>query len=223
MPSGRTLRDYRHFAPAKSGFSISYDQQLLELARKTQPSELAKYVSILIDEMYVKEGLVYDKTSGTLTGFVELDDVDAHLNDYEQLCLSAGEPKKKRTLAKTIVVFMVRGAVTSLIFPYAIFPVCSLKGYNLFPVLWEVIGRLTRHKFRILAITCDGASANRKMFRMHDKSNENVYKAVNYYSKERYPIFFICDPPHLLKTICNCFANSRRSLWVRMKSYSYIN
>lgn len=72
LPSSRTLRDYRHFAPAKAGFSRSYDQQLLDLAEKTQPSELAKHVGILIDEMYVKEGLVYNKNSGALTGFVEL-------------------------------------------------------------------------------------------------------------------------------------------------------
>lgn len=46
--------------------------KLLNLAEKTQPSELAKHVGILIDEMYVKEGLVYNKNSGALTGFVEL-------------------------------------------------------------------------------------------------------------------------------------------------------
>ena len=66
LPSGRTLRDYRHFAPAKTGFSYAYDQQLINLAQATKPTWLAKYVVILIDEMYVKEGLVFNKSSGTL-------------------------------------------------------------------------------------------------------------------------------------------------------------
>ena len=66
LPSTRTLCDYRHFAPTESGFSIIADMQLLE-SLKLKPS-LAKYVIILIDEMYVKEGLVYDKSSGALIG-----------------------------------------------------------------------------------------------------------------------------------------------------------
>ena len=211
LPSGRILRDYRHFAPAKSGFSTAYDQQLLDLATKTN-FEMAKNIAILIDEMYVKEGLVYNKTSGALTGFVELGDIDSHLNEYKR---SIYEPKKQKSLAKTIVVFMVRGVVTSLIFPYTIFPVSSLKGYNLFPLVWEVIGRLTRHDFRVWAIICDGASNNRKMFRMHSSTgDENIFKTTNVYSEDQYPIYFICDPPHLLKTIRNCFASSTRNLWV---------
>lgn len=189
LPSGRTLRDYRHFAPAKSGFSISYDQQLIDLAKKTKPSfEVAKHVVILIDEMYVKEGLVYNKHSGALTGFVELGDIDSHLNDYEHSLLQ--QSRRHKTLAKTIVVFMVRGVVSSLIFPYVVFPVSSLKGYNLFPLVWEVIGRLTRHDFHIFAITCDGASSNRKMFRMHGLATKDdlVYKTINIYSEDRHPI-----------------------------------
>lgn len=209
LPSERTLRDYRHFAPAKAGFSKSYDQQLLDLVKAKPSKDLAKYIVILVDEMYVKEGLVYDKCTGALTGFVELGDVDSHLNQCEQSSM-----KSLRALAKTIVVFMVSGVVSSLVFPYAVYPVRSLKACNLFPLLWEVIGRLSRHGFRVLGVTCDGASSNRKMFQMHDSTNSAVYKTINVYSSDRHPIFFISDPPHLLKTIRNCFANSKRHLWV---------
>lgn len=64
LPSGRTLRDYKHFAQAVTGFSVDYDKQLIDLAKKT--SVLAKHVGILVDEMYVKEGLVFDKHTGAL-------------------------------------------------------------------------------------------------------------------------------------------------------------
>ena len=142
---------------------------------------MAKNIAILIDEMYVKEGLVYNKTSGALKGFVELGDIDSHLNEYER---SIYEPKKQKSLAKTIVVFMVRGVVASLIFP-CIFPVSSLKGYNLFPLVWEVIGRLTRHNFRVWEIIYDEASSSRKMFRMHSSTgDENIFKTTNVYSKK---------------------------------------
>ena len=159
------------------------------------------YVVILIDEMHVKEGLVFNKSSGTLTGFVDLDDIDNHLRECEHI-ISTNQ-QKARTLAKTIVVFMVRGALTDIVFPYAVFPVTSLKGCNIYPLFWNVVERLTRHKFHILAVTCDGASCNRKFFIIHSAEQKLVYKTVNIFSKDRHPIYFICDPPHLLKTLRN--------------------
>ena len=42
LPSGRTLRDYTHFAPATCGFNTSSDEQLLEAANKMKPHHLSK-------------------------------------------------------------------------------------------------------------------------------------------------------------------------------------
>ena len=58
LPSERTLRDYRHFASSTPGFSRDVDLQLLDLVKVQEPADLAKHVSVIIDEMYIKEGLV---------------------------------------------------------------------------------------------------------------------------------------------------------------------
>lgn len=112
---------------------------------------------------------------------------------------------------------MVRGLVTSLHFPYALFPVKTLKAYELFSLLWRTIERLSVIDFKILAVTCDGAKCNRKMFHklyMHIiPSTGLVYKTKNIFTSEE--IFFISDPPHLLKTARNCFASGKINLWVR--------
>ena len=121
LPSGRTLRDYRHFARAKTGFSYDYDKQLIELAQKTKPTWLSQYLILLIDEMYVKEGLVFNKSSGALIGFIELGDIDDHLRKYESVIQELGDEQKPKELAKTMVVIMVRGALTNVVFPYAVF------------------------------------------------------------------------------------------------------
>ncbi len=100
LPSGRTLRDYRHFVPAAVGYSAGIDRQLLQRVTQTKPSpSLAKYVSLLIDEMHIKEGLVYNKFNGSLTGFVQLDDVSTHMLDYENRCQQE-EHTTRRSLAK---------------------------------------------------------------------------------------------------------------------------
>ena len=84
LPSGRTLRDYRNFAPVSPGLSISTDKQLVDLANKNSESH-GKYVSILIDEMYVKEGLVFDKHNGQITGFIDLGEINNYFTDLENI------------------------------------------------------------------------------------------------------------------------------------------
>lgn len=216
LPSGRTLRDYRHFAPVSTGLSSAVDAQLIDLAQKTSPT-LAKNVVILIDEMYVKEGLVFDKSTGAITGYVDLDEFNNHLIDFESAISQGTNKKSHRPFAKTLLVFMVRGLVTNFIFPYALYPATSLKGCDLFPLLWEVIERLTRNGFRVFAVTCDGATCNRRLIKLHSKTRKDlVYKTRNVYSTNEEFIYFFSDPPHLLKTIRNCFASSKRNLWVSL-------
>ena len=65
LPSQRTLKDYSHFVTATAGFSTPIDQQLMEAAEIATCSEFEKYVAILIDEMHIKQDLVYNKSTGT--------------------------------------------------------------------------------------------------------------------------------------------------------------
>ena len=60
-----------------------------------------KYTLLPMDEMYVKEDLVYDKHTGALTGFVNLGQTNHHLLQLEhQLCGG----NETNDLAKTMIV-----------------------------------------------------------------------------------------------------------------------
>ena len=48
LPTERTLRDYRHFAPSSIGFSKELDQQLLQQVTSHKPEDLARYVGIVL-------------------------------------------------------------------------------------------------------------------------------------------------------------------------------
>ena len=75
----------------------------------------------------------------------------------------------------------------------------------------------TMHFTGIIAVTCDGASVNRRFMKLHDphKSSDMTYKVLNIYTAdERRYIYFISDPPHLIKTVRNCWASKHRNLWV---------
>lgn len=61
LPSQRTLRDYSNAIKAGSGFSPEVDKQLLQAANLRNSPSYHALVGIPIDEMHIREDLVYDK------------------------------------------------------------------------------------------------------------------------------------------------------------------
>ena len=81
--------------------------------------------------------------------------------------------------------------------------------------LWEAISRLELCGLKVLCLTCDGLAANRRLFRLHDPTCKTyIYKTVNPYATDGRFLYFISDPPHLIKTVRNCWSNSKRRFWV---------
>jgi hypothetical protein len=143
-------------------------------------------------------------------GFVDLGDLNNHLLKYEKAVMD-GEAKEE--VANSMLVVMVRGLFSKLRFPYAQFPCSSICGHHLYDIFWEAVERLERIGLKVVACTCDGLSANRTFFKLHCKG-EDSYKVINPYSDELRYIYFLSDPPHLLKTTRNCWASSKRLMWV---------
>ena len=77
---------------------------------------------VLIDEMKIREDLVYDKTGTSLHGFVNLGDVN---NQLRQIEIQADTKKFHECLATQMLTVMVRGIFIKLEFPYASF---SMQG-----------------------------------------------------------------------------------------------
>ena len=171
--------------------------------------------------MKIKSGLVFSRATGKLIGFTEIDDINDELLEFERKFSG-----KERDLATHVLTFMARSIFSHFNFPVAYF--CS-KGFNndqLFPCVWEAVGVLESIGLNVRACICDGATPNRKFFKLHAMENsENisndgvVYWAVNSFDFQRI-VYFISDPPHLMKTLRNKIENSyghnnTRNLMVR--------
>ena len=63
----------------------------------------------------------------------------------------------------------------------------------LYPIIWEAVRRLESSGLKVICVTADGASPN---------------KTKNPYSEDDRWLFFIVDPPHLIKTVRNCWSHS---------------
>ena len=78
--------------------------------------------------------------------------------------------------------------------------------------MWKATRTLECLGLRVRAWTCDGASANRKFFQMHEAVGVGTYQGITYSIVNRYDhdrvIYFICNAPHLIKTVRNHLVNS---------------
>ena len=129
LPSQRTLRDYTHYASAKIGFCDEVDRLLVSSIDFSV--ERNRYVALVVDEVHIRDNLVYDKHEGQLIGFVDLGETNNHLVDFES------SSSTDRELAKSMVVLMVRGLFANVNFPYAQFACCTVSGELIMDPIWE--------------------------------------------------------------------------------------
>ena len=99
LPSQRTLRDYTNAVKARAGFSAEVDRLLMRAANVAACEPWQRPVILLLDEMYVKEDLVYDKHTGCVTGFVNMGD---HLLEFERSVKGTYLHKKPTRFPKAV-------------------------------------------------------------------------------------------------------------------------
>ena len=178
------------------GFLQKYvDKHLLDVAFLS--NELNRYVIVIT--YGIKSDLVYDKHRGQLIGFVNLGETNNRLKEFEN---AMSGDQSELPLASSMLVLMVRGLFFKLNYPYAQFACDSLGGDLLFDPIWEAISRLERLGFRVLALTSNGVSPNRRLWKLHsDDKDQTIYKVPNVFATEgtRY-IFILCiRPPSFVK------------------------
>ena len=64
LPSQRTLRDYTYYTESAPGFSLDVDTEIMDTASIQSCPERERHVVIILDEMHVRENIVYNKHTG---------------------------------------------------------------------------------------------------------------------------------------------------------------
>ena len=201
LPSERVLRDYKNYFKPKAGINKENVETLREKTSSFTPVQ--RYVAVVMDEMKIQSNLVFDKVSGELIGFIDLGDPMTNFAN-----LTDEDPIATHALA-----FLVRGLCTDLKHIIAYFFTGNVTSFHIMPLFWRTVAVLeVSLNLRVCAAVNDGASPNRKFFRLHSKlANEVncdvVYKTPNIFAPSRF-IFFFADSPHLMKTARNCLYNS---------------
>ena len=113
---------------------------------------------ILFGEIKIQENLVWSRHTGDLIGFVDLGDVNLN---YATL-------QETNTITSHWLVFLLRSLVNPFKFSLANFATKNATVSQIIPLFWKAVAiRETQSAFKVVAAAWDGASANRKFFRMH--------------------------------------------------------
>ena len=126
LPSERTLSDYTHWASVHSGVQIEFIEHFKRMLENEVSSSELRLCAISMDEMKIKSGLVFNKTSGHLVGFVDFGSANRQI---EQLMEEDDAYSTNGRLADQMFVFMARGVFKpSLAVPVAHYPSLKLSG-----------------------------------------------------------------------------------------------
>ena len=72
-------------------------------------------------------------------------------------------------------------------------------------IVWRAIRLLQIAGLQVISVVADGASTNRRFFKLHSidkyKKSGVTYLAPNVCRAAGDKVYFVADPPHLLKTI----------------------
>ena len=201
LPSRRRLRHYKNVIRPQAGFSSQVIKQLVSQTEKF--SGIQRYTVLLFDEMKIQSNLIFDKATHELIGFVDLGDPNVNYATLDNI----------DELATHFLTFYVRGLATDLKFCLAYFATTGVTSYQIMPLFWKAVSLLELScNLQVIATVSDGASFNRKFYRMHRGPQTNavddsvVYKTINIFRPDHY-IYFFSDVPHLLKTCRNCLFN----------------
>lgn len=204
LPGSTTLREYKHVDSPSEGFQPHIIQELQSQASKLDLNH--RYVALLHDEMSVRQDLVYDKRSGELVGFVNINSWD-----FDHI-----QPER---LATHVLVFYAVGINSTLKQSIGYFGTRSATADNLYPLFWAAVRVLEKCGFKVIVSTSDKASPNQRLYQLHGNNHDVCFKTLNVFAAEadRF-LYFISDPPHLVKTVRNNLANSgsgknTRFLW----------
>ena len=151
---------------------------------------------VLFDEMKIKSNLVFDKHTREHIGFLDLSDPDVNFSTLNS---------ENNSLASYALVFFLRGLATNLKYSHEYFATDGISSTQLMLIFWKAFASLgLLCNLWVIVTTSDGASANRRFFRLHKDLDGMAGKdftlhdsVINLFAEWRF-IYLFSDALHLI-------------------------
>lgn len=198
LPHIRTILKWYSSIGSSPGLSTPSFDILAEKVKSYQDCGKQLYVSLISDEMAIKQKLQWDAVLNKFMGFATFAS-EKNIEKYAE--------QNSLPLAKQVLVFMVVGENFKL--AVAFFYLNGLSSEDRAVLTKEVIKRINQTGAKIIALTSDGFAGNIATARIlgADFSQGKPFFADPDDPTRR--IFIMWDPPHMLKLARNCFGSKK--------------
>lgn len=213
LPTLRTIRNYSNFAEECAGFNAKVLQFVASDIKIDEIDDHQRNIALLFDEVKLKSGIAFSRRTGRIVGISDMGGIQNELRDFERSCSEATKVEQiGSSVATHMLVLMARGLCSGLNTPIAYFPSRNANSSELYTIMWEAVETLEAMGFHVRAFVSDGASANRKFYKLCASDIKDSPSPYPYYCMNKVRpnsrIYFICDVPHLIKTTRNNWENS---------------
>jgi len=174
----------------------------------TSISESIAFDDYLPDEQIYAAVQPFENDSGSESSS---EDSSASSNDEQKTSLGSPKP-----MAKIILQFFWSSLEGDFTWPVASFPLHKINAKTLSHCVWNTVNALSKVKFgnkngnqvQVLYGVCDGATHSSAFFNQQGQIN---WMADNPYNNNK-PIFWLSDPPHMIKKLRNFIISQNRHL-----------
>ena len=199
LPCKRTISRWLEEVEFKPGFSHDIFESLRKRVSKMPEHE--RLCCLIFDEVSLKEGLKYN----------DKEDIVEGLEDF-------GTLGRTHKLANQGLVFMVRGLTKNWKQPLCYFlSRSSTPADKLTSLVKTCIDKLFQIGLKVKVCICDQGINNRGLFESFPITSEKPYHEFH---NER--VYFMYDPPHLLKNIRNNLKTHDITYGSRTAKWTYI-
>ena len=102
-----------------------------------------------MDEMKIKEDVVYNHHSGQIVGFTNIGEANNDIMSITREMATTSDTLAVEAIATHVMGFMVQGICSSLKFPLAHYPTKNLTGDQLYGIVWELVEALEVAGFKV--------------------------------------------------------------------------
>lgn len=202
MPSYSTLRKFVQHYYIDSGLQ-DHVFQILKI-KVDALDEINKYCIICIDKMSLKKHLFYNITRDKIIGFEDIND----LQSYKSPILPA----------QNAAVLMIKGICQNWKQPLSyFFSYSTMKPSDLLLIIRETVQKLRTIGLKVVGLTSDMGS---NFYKLSDLLGISVTKS--YFQIDEDKIYYMFDPPHLLKATRNNLLRNNFIDDEKVASWKYI-
>ena len=193
LPCPSSLSNWTSSVNCEPGF---FRDVFTYLQQKALEDESYKDCALIVDGMYIKSGVVYNRSTGKYDGFSDFGE--------DVLAFNADE------IATEAVVFMLVGLRGHWKCPIGYVLCCGINASNLSSLISKALQLSSSHGLDVYSVTCDGTATNFDSMRNFGcEFGSKLSDIKGSFSSDyfNHALYFVADACHMLKLARNALAD----------------